>query len=79
MKYLDVKTKMSLVRIKALLADNLEILNGINEDDFKRIVLFSQNQKKILQNIHANTERGNIFMLLFFVRELVEACLHLEE
>jgi len=73
MKNLDVKTKMSLVRMKKLIMDYLEVANSISEKDFRAIVLASQKQKKYLKNIHDNVERGNLFMMLFFIRELIEA------
>ena len=79
MKNLDVKSKMSLIRVKRLLVDGMEILNSISEEDFKKIVLFSQRQKKHLKNIVDNVERGNIFMIIFFLRELVESLLNSED
>ena len=76
MKALEVKSKMSLVRMKRLIMDYLEIANSIPEKDFRLIVLASQKQKKYIKNIHDNVERGNLFMMLFFIRELIESILN---
>lgn len=78
MKNLNVKTTVALVRVKTMLVDSLEILNSIPEEDFRKIVLFSQKQKKYLKNISDNSDRGNLFMMLFFFRELIETILHNE-
>ena len=73
MKNVDVKTKIGLGRMKKLIMDYLEVCNSISEKDFRVIVLACQKQKKYLKNIHDNVERGNLFMMLFFIRELIEA------
>ena len=78
-KNLDVKSKMSLIRMKRLIMDYLEVCNSISENDFRVVVLASQKKKKYLKNIHDNVERGNLFMMLFFIRELIEAILNSEE
>ena len=60
------------------LVEYLEIANRIPDDDFKKIVLSSQKKKNHAKKIIENVERGNLFMIVFFVRELIEAVLNEE-
>jgi hypothetical protein len=56
-----------------------ELANRIPDGDFRVIVHAAQKQKKYLKNISENAERANLFLLLFWTRELIEAVLHSEE
>lgn len=76
MKDINVKTRMNLRKMNQLLVQYLEIANTIPEDDWKKIVLVSQKKRGHLRKIIENSERGNLFMILFFVRELIEALLN---
>lgn len=76
MRNLNVKSKTNLIRVKLLLVESMKLLNNISEEDFKEVVLFSQKQKKILENIQKSVFRGNLFMILFFYRELIEEILN---
>ena len=76
MKDINVKTRMNLRKMNQLLIQYLEVANTIPENDWKQIVLVSQKKKSHLKKILENTERGNLFMILFFVRELIEALLN---
>ena len=78
MKDINIKTKMSLMKMNQLIINYLEIANSIPEDDWKKIILVSQKKKTHLKKILENTERGNLFMILFFVRELIESLLNEE-
>jgi len=78
MKDINIKTKMSLMKMNQLIINYLEIANSIPEDDWKKIILVSQKKHTHLKHILENTERGNLFMILFFVRELIEALLNEE-
>jgi len=78
MKDINVKTRMNLRKMNQLLIQYLEVANTIPENDWKQIVLVSQKKKTHLKKILENTERGNLFMILFFVRELIEALLNEE-
>jgi len=78
MKDINIKTKMSLMKMNQLIINYLEIANSIPEDDWKKIILASQKKKTHLKKILENTERGNLFMILFFVRELIESLLNEE-
>lgn len=79
MKEVNIKSKVLLISMKQKIMEYLELANKIPEEDFRRIVLASQRQKKYLKNISDNVERGNLFMILFFVRELIESLLHSED
>lgn len=79
MKSLHITSNMLLRAMIRKMVESLELANQIPEVDFRKIVLFSQVQKKYLKNINDNVERGNLFMMLFFVRELIEAILNSDE
>jgi hypothetical protein len=79
MKEVNIKSKFLLISMKQKLMEYLELANKIPEDDFRRIVLSAQRQKKYLKNITDNVERGNIFMMEFFIRELIESLLHSDD
>lgn len=66
------------MKMNQLIINYLEIANSIPEDDWKKIILVSQKKKTHLKKILENTERGNLFMILFFVRELIESLLNEE-
>lgn len=79
MKSVHITSKMLLRAMIRKMVESLELANQIPEGDFRKVVLFSQRQKKYLKNINDNVERGNLFMMLFFIRELIEAVLNSEE
>jgi len=73
---IKIESRMSLMKMRKLLVEFLEICNGVNEQDFKTIVLASQKDKKNIKGILDNALRGNLFMLVFFLRELLESLLN---
>jgi hypothetical protein len=76
MKTIHINSKMLLRSMVRRVVEYLELANQIPEEDFRKIVVFSQKQKKYLKNINDNVERGNLFMMLFFIRELIESILN---
>jgi len=59
-----------------LLVQYLEVADRIPDDDFKEIVQRAQNNKRYVKNVMDNLERGNLFMTVFFLRELIESITH---
>jgi hypothetical protein len=51
----------------------LELLNKMSEDDFRELVKTAKTKKSDIKGILDNAGRGNIFMMLFFIRELIES------
>jgi hypothetical protein len=51
----------------------LEILNKIPENDYREIVIFSQKETKYIKGVTDNITRGNLFMTIFFLREMLES------
>jgi nitrogen regulatory protein PII len=70
MKSNSIVLLMSVIR---LLIQGMELLNKIPENDYREVVLSSQKRKDCIKGIVDNAQRGNIFMVLFFTRELLEA------
>jgi hypothetical protein len=56
-----------------LLVQALEILNKIPENDYREIVIFSQKETKYIKGVTDNITRGNLFMTIFFLREILES------
>jgi hypothetical protein len=48
------------------------------EEDYKKIVMIAQRMEKSKKGVRDNLERGNLFMMGFFLREMIEALLHEE-
>jgi hypothetical protein len=79
MKNVHINSKILLHSMNRKIVEYLELANRIPDEDFRVIVHTAQQQKKYLKNITDNVERANLFMIVFFVRELIEAVLHSEE
>lgn len=59
-----------------LLVQFMDLANKIPEEDFKTIVITAQKLEKPKKGILDNVPRGNIFMMGFFLREILEQVLH---
>ena len=57
----------------------MKLLIKIEEKDFRTIDLAAQKQKDCIKGILDNAGRGNVFMMLFFIRELIESLLNFQE
>ncbi len=79
MKDINLKSKELLNSMNDLLVKYLDLANRIPEDDWKKIVLASQRQDRNIKGVMDNISRGNLFMVLFFVRELIQAILYSDE
>jgi hypothetical protein len=78
MKDINIQSKIALQSMNRLLVQYLELANKIPEEDWKKIVLASQKQSQSIKGVTDNIQRGNLFMVLFFVRELIETLLNSE-
>jgi hypothetical protein len=54
----------------------LELLNKMPENDFGELVKTAKTKKSDIKGILDNAGRGNIFMMMFFIRELIESILN---
>ena len=79
MKEVHIQSKILLQSMNRLLIQYLDLANKIPDEDWKKIVLVSQKQTRNIKGVTDNIQRGNLFMVLFFVRELIEAILHSED
>jgi hypothetical protein len=73
------QTKNLLRSVIRHLVTALEILNNIEEKDYADIVKTAKTAEKDVKGVRDNVERGNLFMTIFFVREVIEAVLHGDE
>ena len=73
---IHIENRVSLSSINRLLVQCMEIANKIEDKDFLTISLHAQKRKGHLKNIKDNVDRGNVFMMLFFIRELLETLIN---
>ena len=73
---MNVQSKILLRSIIRELVISLELLNKMPEDDFRELVKTAKTKKSQTKGILDNAGRGNIFMMIFFIRELIESILN---
>jgi hypothetical protein len=73
---MNVQSKILLRSIIRHLVQSLELLNTIDEKDYAEIVKKAKLQKNNVKGVLDNAGRGNIFMMIFFIRELIENILN---
>lgn len=78
MRTVNVKSKVLLIAMSRFLIQFMELANRIPEEDYKAIVLTAQKMQQSQKGILDNVPRGNIFMMGFFLREMIESILHEE-
>jgi hypothetical protein len=76
MKDVNINSKVLLIQMSRFLIQFMELANRIDEEDYKTIVLTAQKMTKPVKGVTDNISRGNVFMVGFFLRELIEAILH---
>ncbi len=54
------------------MSNSWELLNKIDEKDYSEIVKKAKVQKGNIKGVLDNAGRGNIFMMIFFIREILE-------
>jgi hypothetical protein len=69
---MNVQSKILLRSVIRQLVVALEMLNKIDEKDFAEIVKKARTNKPQIKGVLDNAGRGNIFMMIFFIRELIE-------
>ena len=72
MNEVRIESKILLRSLIRKLVEYLDIANRIPDDDFRKIVACTQKSEKLLKNVRDNVEQGNLFLILFWVRELIE-------
>ena len=70
---MNIQSVILLKTAIRLLVQALEILNKIPENDYREIVLLSQKEAKYIKGVTDNITRGNLFMTIFFLREILES------
>ena len=73
---MNVQSKILLRSVIRQLVIALEFLNKMPEDDLRELVQATNNKKPQIKGILDNAGRGNIFMMMFFIRELIESILN---
>lgn len=72
-KQIHISSLAMLQSVIRKVMEIMEILNRIPEKDFERIVKTAQKRKPHLKKVMENCERGNVFLMFFFIRELLQA------
>lgn len=70
---MNIQSIILLKTVIRLLVQALEVLNKIPENDYREVVLLSQKETKYIKGVKDNIERGNLFMTIFFLREILES------
>ncbi len=73
---MNVQSKILLRSVIRQLVIALELLNKMPEDDFRELVKTARTNKSNIKGVLDNAGRGNIFMMIFFIRELIEGILN---
>jgi hypothetical protein len=73
---MNIQSKILLRSVIRQLVIGLELLNKMPEDDFRELVKTAKTKKPDIKGILDNAGRGNIFMTMFFMRELIESILN---
>jgi hypothetical protein len=73
---MNAQSKILLRSVIRQLVIGLELLNKMPEDDFRELVKKAKTKKTSIKGILDNAGRGNIFMIMFFIRELIESVLN---
>lgn len=73
---MNVQSKILLRSVIRQLVIGLELLNKMPEDDFRELVKAAKTKKSDIKGILDNAGRGNIFMMMFFIREMIESILN---
>ena len=76
MKDVNINSKVLSIQMSRFLVQFLELANRISEEDYETIVLTAQKMDKSKKGVKDNLERGNLFMMGFLLREMIEAILH---
>jgi hypothetical protein len=78
MKDVTIRSKVLLITMSRFLVQFMEVANKIPEEDYKKIVMIAQKLEKPKKGMKDNVDRGNLFMMGFFLREIIESLLHEE-
>ena len=73
---MNIQSKILLRSVIRQLVIALELLNKLPEDDFRELVKTARAKRSQIKGILDNAGRGNIFMMIFFIRELIENILN---
>ena len=73
---MNVQSEILLRSVIRQLVIALDLLNKMPEDDFQELVKTAKNKTSDIKGILDNAGRGNIFMIIFFIRELIESILN---
>lgn len=73
---MNVQSKILLHSVMRQLVTAVDLLNKIPEEDFRELVKTAKTKKSDIKGILDNAGGGNIFMIIFFTRELIESILN---
>jgi hypothetical protein len=73
---MNMQSKTLLRSVMRQLVIALELLNKMPENDFRELVKAAKTKQSDIKGIVENAGRGNIFMIIFFIRELIENILN---
>lgn len=69
---MNINSKIMLRSVIRQLVIAMDMLNKIDEKDFAEVVKLARTHKAEIKGVLDNAGRGNPFMMIFFIRELLE-------
>lgn len=78
-KKLDVQTKLMIRSWIRLLAQLLEMGNVIPDEEALKLLPIVKAQEKNVRYVSENLGRGNVWMAIYFLKEILEQALLSEE
>jgi hypothetical protein len=76
---MNIQSKILLRSVIRVLVQSLELLNKIDDKDFRELVKTARTKKSNIKGVLDNAGRGNVFMMIFFIREILESVLNSDE
>ena len=71
---MNPKTKKSVSQMRGYLLKFLEVANQIEDDsEWREVILSIQKQEERLKRMEKSLQLGNIYVVLFFLNEILEA------
>lgn len=67
------KTIESVSKMRGLIIRFLDIANHIEEEEWHEVIKSIQKERERLKRMKASGELGNIFVMLFFLNEILES------
>ena len=74
------KTRKSVSKMRGYLINFLQVANSIEDDsEWREVILSIQKQEERLKRMEKSLSLGNIYVVLFFLNEILETVINSDE